>query len=144
VAPGGPKNYYWEVHDKNGNVFWYGGTADDGGPIGTAGVSHIDRSAIVTDRNGNAVQWLLSAQRDVGVNRIDYAYHKAQYRFGADGWVGVASCTSSGATLCAEHTYLSDIYYTGAAAKSGQAYDPPYDVSFVRDSTLNPNAAVRK
>lgn len=143
VAPGGPKNYYWEVHDKGGNVYWYGGTPDDGGPIGTAGVSHIDRSAIVTDRNGNGVHWLLSAQRDVGVNLVKYHYQTLHYTYGSNGWVTTDSCTPSADTLCAQHTYLRDIYYTGAATKSGQPFDPPYDIHFVRESELHPDATAR-
>ena len=34
-VPGeGTKGYFWEVHDKGGNVFWYGGKPDQGGPDG--------------------------------------------------------------------------------------------------------------
>ena len=136
VAPGGPKNYYWEVHDKGGNVFWYGGHPDDGGPIGSVGVSTIDRAAIVTDRNGNQVRWLLSAQRDVGVNVMIYDYTTVRYSYGANGWVNAPTCVDSGTRLCARHTYLRDILYTAAATKSGQPVDPAYEVLFQRDSEL--------
>src|SRR5262249_46526246 len=77
---GKPSDYYWEVRDKVGNVWWYGGYPDQGGPNGDLKpdptldpITHqpdpakkltIDKSAIVYDANGNAVRWLLSAQRD--------------------------------------------------------------------------------
>jgi RHS repeat-associated protein len=146
VAPGGPKNYYWEVHDKGGNVYWYGGKPDNGGPIGSVdGASDIDRSAIVTDRNGNQVRWLLSAQRDVGVNVMQYHYTTVRYSHGANGWVKAQTCVDSSSRLCAEHTYLRDILYTGAAGKSGQPLDPPYEVLFQRDSEVDTACtAVRK
>ncbi len=85
----GPKGYFWEVHDKGGNVFWYGGKPDQGGPTATAISTNtnsplnptIDRSAIVTDdATANGVRWLLSAQRDVGVNQISYHYTTVNYQ----------------------------------------------------------------
>src|SRR4051794_17974746 len=101
-VPGqGPKGYFWEVHDKGGNVFWYGGKPDQGGPDGYGKLDtppnsylnpEIDRSAIVTDENGNAVRWLLSAQRDVGVNQISYHYTTIHYQYGASGWVEQPTC----------------------------------------------------
>jgi hypothetical protein len=139
-APGeGPKGYFWEVHDKGGNVFWYGGQPDQGGPDGynyldgdpsTDLTPTIDRSAIVTDENGNGVRWLLSAQRDVGVNQISYHYTTVSYQYGAAGWTRVDSCTSSADVLCSKHTYLSSINYTEAAdvapAPDGDAeYESP-------------------
>ena len=156
-TPGeGPKGYFWEVHDKGGNVFWYGGKPDQGGPDGYAYLDddpieppdprepEIDRSAIVTDENGNIVRWLLSAQRDVGVNQISYHYTTIQYQYGADGWVEQADCASSADMLCAEHTYLSSINYTEAAdvapAPDG---DAEYEVVFLRESQVRPDSPVR-
>jgi hypothetical protein len=76
VGDGGPDDYYWEVRDQGGGVRWYGGHPDAGGPDGRlrSAAETIDRSAIVYDDNGNAVRWLLSAVRDVGVNQIRYHY----------------------------------------------------------------------
>ncbi len=152
-VPGeGPKGYFWEVHDKGGNVFWYGGKPDQGGPDGYGKLAdpnsllnpQIDRSAIITDENGNGVRWLLSAQRDVGVNQISYHYTTIQYQYGASGWVAQASCTPSSSVLCAKHTYLSSINYTEAAdvapAPNG---DAEYEVVFLRDSQIHPGSAVR-
>ncbi len=150
VGDGGPDDYYWEVRDKQGNIRWYGGHPDDGGPDGkirkdaNGNPLTIDRSAIVTGKGGNAVRWLLSAERDVGVNMMRYQYERVHYRHGSTGWSEVASCTSSATVLCASHTYLSRIDYTAAADKSGHKEDPPYQVHFLRESDVRPAAALRK
>src|SRR5436190_4491520 len=152
-VPGeGPRGYFWEVHDKGGNVFWYGGKPDQGGPDGYGLLGdpnspltpEIDRSAIITDENGNAVQWLLSAQRDVGVNQISYHYTTVQYRYGANGWVAQTSCTPSSTVLCAKHTYLSSINYTEAATVApAPDGDAEYQVVLQRESEIHPNSPVR-
>ncbi|HSB85974.1 MAG TPA: SpvB/TcaC N-terminal domain-containing protein, partial [Ilumatobacteraceae bacterium] len=147
-VPGmGTKGYFWEVHDKGGNVYWYGGQPDQGGPDGYNYLDDdpsndltptIDRSAIVTDEHGNGVRWLLSAQRDVGVNQISYHYTTIHYQYGAAGWTNVGtdddSCTPSDTVLCAKHTYLTSINYTEAAdiapAPDG---DAEYEVVLTRD-----------
>ncbi|CAA9362455.1 MAG: hypothetical protein AVDCRST_MAG93-7739, partial [uncultured Chloroflexia bacterium] len=153
VANEGTKGYFWEVHDKGGNVFWYGGKPDLGGPEGYAPLDdndttphkpEIDRSAIITDEHGNQVRWLLSAQRDVGVNQISYHYTTIEYRYGASGWVAQANCTPSTTVLCAKHTYLSSINYTEAAVRApAPDGDAEYEVTFLRDSQVNPGSAVR-
>jgi RHS repeat-associated protein len=122
---GGPDDYYWEVRDKGGNVRWYGGHPDVGGPDGGArsATETIDRSAIVYDDNNNAVRWLLSAQRDVGVNQIRYHYTKVTYARTAGGWSPQA-CSTTGTFMCGRHTYLSRIDYTEAAQV---APDPAWD-----------------
>src|SRR5262249_56308310 len=59
AAPGGPANYFWEVHDKQGNVYWYGGQPDQGGPDGYNQLIDprhiltptIDRSPHLTDEH---------------------------------------------------------------------------------------------
>ena len=153
VGTEGPKGYFWEVHDKSGNVFWYGGQPDQGGPDGynyldddpdNDLIPEIDRSAIVTDEHGNGVRWLLSAQRDIGVNLIRYHYTTLYYIFGSGGWTAVTSCTSSSDILCARHTYLSSITYTEAAdvapAPDG---DAQYKVVFLLESEVSPGATVR-
>jgi RHS repeat-associated protein len=148
VGDGGPDDYYWEVHDKEGNVRWYGGHPDSGGPVGTpvqeAGEDlTIDRDAIVYDEAGNAVRWLLSAQRDVGVNLIRYAYETIHYAEAGTGWTPVETCSSSATAVCARHTYLSKIEYTAAAQASGMPEDPAYEVHFELESDLDPDAEVR-
>jgi RHS repeat-associated protein len=152
-VPGeGPAGYFWEVHDKGGNVFWYGGKPDQGGPDGygllgdpnSTLTPEIDRSAIITDENGNGVRWLLSAQRDVGVNQISYHYTTIQYQYGANGWVAQASCTPSASVLCAKHTYLSSINYTEAATVApAPDGDAEYQVVLQRESQIHPDSPVR-
>jgi YD repeat-containing protein len=149
VGTEGPKGYFWEVHDKGGNVYWYGGQPDQGGPDGynylddddtTSLIPTIDRSAIITDEKGNGVRWLLSAQRDVGVNQIRYHYTTLHYQFGAGGWTPVTGCTSSSTVLCARHTYLSSINYTEAAGVApAPDGDAQYEIRFVRERQLNPS-----
>ena len=148
VAPGGPANYFWEVRDKDGAVRWYGGHPDAGGPVptpakdGAGNDLTIDRSAIVTDENGNAVRWLLSAERDVGVNIIRYRYETVTYTPSASGWTTTASCDPS-TSICGRHTYLDRIDYTEASQSTGLSPDPAYQIHFLRDSEVNPTAAAR-
>jgi len=147
VGDGGPDDYYWEVHDKQGNVRWYGGHPDNGGPDGQVLEDPpgtpltIDRSAIVYDENGNAVKWLLSAERDVGVNMIRYHYETIEYENTDTGWASGA-CTPSLFVMCARHTYLRRIDYTAASDRSGEPEDPAYQVHFLLESDLS--TAVRK
>jgi RHS repeat-associated protein len=139
-------NYYWQVRDKVGNIKWYGGYPDAGGPNGsprTAGPNGIDRSAIVTDGKGNQVHWLLAARRDVGVNMIKYHYTTLNYTNDGSGWLQTPSCVSDASTLCAKHTYLSGIEYTDAAEASRQPEDAPYHVQFLLESQVHPQNPVR-
>lgn len=152
--PQGPANYYWRVRDKMGNVRWYGGYPDAGGPTafnrtdpakvnGPEGTKNgIDRSAIVTDERGNQVRWLLAAERDVGVNMIRYHYRTLHYANTGAGWqllaAGAPACVSSASTMCAQHTYLAGIEYTDGAEASLQPEDGPYHVQFLLDSQVHP------
>ncbi|SOC52015.1 SpvB/TcaC N-terminal domain-containing protein [Ornithinimicrobium cerasi] len=142
VGDGGPKNYLWEVHDKQGNVRWYGGHPDGGGPVGETQKDAdgndltIDRSAIVTDHDGNGVRWLLSAQRDVGVNLIRYSYRTITYADSTDGWQVLPTCADSSSRVCGEHTYLKRIDYTATAAVTGEPEDPAYQVHFRLENDL--------
>ncbi|MFF2275959.1 SpvB/TcaC N-terminal domain-containing protein [Agromyces sp. NPDC058126] len=151
-----PKNYWWEVRDKMGGIRWYGAKPDAGGPMGgplgvTRGfvepgpnVGALDAESIVKDDDGNIVKWLLSAQRDVGVNMFRYDYDTLRYRYDAavdGGWVADASCDDDGDTLCARHTYLRSIFYTEAAEASDENHpvegyheQPPYEIRFVRQT----------
>ena len=148
-----PKNYWWEVRDKMGGIRWYGAVPDAGGPMGgPLGVTHgfvdpgpntgaLDPDSIVIDDEGNIVKWLLSAQRDVGVNMFRYDYDPLGYRFdeSAGAWVADAACVDDDDTLCARHTYLRSIFYTEAAEASDENHprkgyheQPPYEIRFVR------------
>ncbi len=125
-----PTTYFWEVRDKQGNVRWYGGHPDSGGPAPER-TATIDESAIVTDRHGNGVRWLLSAERDVGVNLITYHYDTLHYQSRDGGWDAVDTCTDT-SRICGKHTYLSRIDYTAEATVDG-AEDPAYQVHFELD-----------
>ena len=151
-------DYYWEVRDKGGNIRWYGGFPDAGGPYGDLqeGGETIDRSAIVYDDEGNAVRWLLSAQRDVGVNVIRYFYDTPDYVRTTNGW-SQQDCDPAGTVMCGRHTYLERIAYTEAAEVAPDPADPDpenraggawegdaaYEVHFLRESATDPQAKVR-
>ena len=148
-----PSTYFWEVHDKFGNVFWYGGKPDPGGPFGYRKFAdqllgkavEIDTQAIEFDDNGNAVKWYLSAQRDVGVNQIRYYYTPVTYARTTTGWSPQA-CTTSGTFMCGRHKYLDHIDYTEAAEVApdpGFQNDAPYRVEFQRESEVTPSGGVR-
>ena len=137
-----PSNYWWEVRDKLGNIRYYGGTPDNGGPLGEAGtqVGIDDRSrdakGILTDKNGNGVRWFLMAKRDIGVNMFRYEYDTVTYQrdtSAATGWKQLAAgAPCPGGAVCAKHVYLSKILYTAASTVSGEPEDPAYEVRFVR------------
>ncbi len=156
-----PKNYWWEVRDSSGGVRWYGARPDAGGPMGgplgvTTGATApgpntgaLDPDSVVRDDDDNIVKWLLSAERDVGVNMIRYDYDTLRYRFDtdADTWVADAACRDDAdvsARICARHTYLRSIFYTETAEVSdegkpdvaGYHEEPPYEVRFVRKTEL--------
>jgi hypothetical protein len=148
-----PENYFWEVRDKSGNVRWYGGYPDGGGPTGDPGTRDSGRfqndgtrnaSAILTDDHENGFRWYLSAMRDVGVNMFRYEYDTVTYQNVRSGdgtaWqaLGAGADCPNGRT-CAKHVYLRSILYTGASEASGHDEDPPYEVRFVRsDSRPDP------
>ena len=146
-----PKTYFWEVRDKFGNIFWYGGKPDPGGPFGgreygddlDGAAAEIDTGAIAFDDKGNAVRWYLSAQRDVGVNQIRYYYTPVTYVRTASSW-SARPCVA--AAMCGRHLYLDHIDYTEAAQVApdpGWENDAPYRVQFQRESVVTPAATVR-
>ncbi|WP_207679228.1 SpvB/TcaC N-terminal domain-containing protein [Desulfonema magnum] len=106
-----PKDYWWEVIDKNGTHSFYGGT-DAYGP---------DENAILTDDEGNIAKWALSQVQDSNGNTIDYEYVRQQ-----DSGVGSGSGGVAGYEL-----YLANIFYTGYGNSPG-----PYQVTFLRDRDL--------
>lgn len=127
-----PKNYWWEVRSKLGGIKWYGGFPDRGGPTGglpladgtqVAGEGRRDPSAILTDGEGNAYRWGLSAERDVGVNMMRYFYEQ----------VGNQPPEGVGKQL-----YLSRVQYTATSDVGGRPSDPledpAYEVRFLRDA----------
>ena len=143
AGDGGPDDYFWEVRGKDGGVKWYGATPDSGGPTPstTESVPVIDENAVVRDENGNIVRWLLSAERDIGVNLIRYEWDTVVYKFASDQWVVDQNCNSSNA-LCGKHAYLDRILYTDATSVITDFNGAPYEVDFVRESELPANSGV--
>ena len=153
-----PKDYTWEVTDKDGNVSFYGMYPDSGGFAAAIGTrpngdepdpatrddKSLATSAIVTDGFGkdgedNIVTWYLKAKRDVGVNMFRYEYETVYYRAtktpngNATRWDAVARSDCTPQVTCAKHVYLSKIFYTGAAEESpAKAEDPAYEIVFER------------
>lgn len=137
VNDGGPDDYFWEVRDKDGGVRWYGATPDSGGPVPstTDSVPTLDEEAVVRNADGNIVRWLLSAERDIGVNLIRYEYEKVIYKFGTGGWEEVVSCDPA-ASVCGEHHYLDRILYTDATSVITDFNGPPYEIDFIRETEM--------
>jgi hypothetical protein len=138
VGTAWPADYFWEVRSKDGSVRWYGGTPDSGGPV-PATPGTIEESAVVRNDAGHIVSWLLSAQRDIGVNLIRYEYETVEYEFDGSAW-GTADCDPA-AELCGRHTYLDRILYTDATSAIADRNGAPYEIDFVRES--EPELAAR-
>lgn len=59
-----PKNYWWEVQEKDGTVAYYGGTPVDG----------LDLNAVLLSKEGNVAEWKLTTQIDANGNGVKYEY----------------------------------------------------------------------
>ncbi len=103
----GPTNYWWEITDKSGNRFFYGGAPDTVGPTA---------EDTLTDAAGDIAMWALRETRDPNDNFM--RYHNVRV---ADG--GVANSSVPGVNL-----YPRQITYTGSGTAEGQ-----YSVTFIRD-----------
>ena len=104
-----PMNYWWEVTDKSGTRYFYGGS-----PAG------LESDAVLRDDEkndqGNIAYWCLREVRDLNGNNVRYHYTKV-----AD--VGVA-----GGTVPGYQIYIEKITYTGYQGGEG-----PYSILFTRD-----------
>lgn len=131
-----PSNYWWEVHDKNGGVRWYGGRPDNGGPNGTRSAEPgLQENAVLRTGGPDSpiYRWALSAERDSYVNVVTYDYDNVEgVAVGADG------------KPLGRDMYLKRIRYTGALPDSGHPEDPAYEVRFLRDDDIEPRPAARK
>ena len=105
-----PTNYWWEVRDKNGTAFFYGGDPNSNGPVA---------DSTLTDANGNIYKWALREIRDTNGNQVLYRCKRVND-------VGVAGGSVQGSDL-----YLKSIFYTGHNGVQG-----PYEVKFTRDREL--------
>ncbi|MEM9545141.1 MAG: SpvB/TcaC N-terminal domain-containing protein [Bacteroidota bacterium] len=69
-----PKNYWWEVRQKDGIIKHYGGTPSTG---------RLTDYTISTS-NGNITEWLLVESIDIYDNLIKYQYQKSSFRSGTE------------------------------------------------------------
>lgn len=124
-----PDTYWWEVHDKAGNKYFYGGVPDEiTGDGGFTGAGHQVDDAVLRSKGGATYWWGLTEKWDISSNVVSYFYERAD--------------SDSGVTNGGTQLYLSRINYTGSRLRPEFAgSDPlprygPYDVTFVRASQL--------
>ena len=103
-----PSNYWWEVTDKDGTRYFYGGTPETG----------LLAEATLTTASGAIAHWALTRIIDTSGNRIGYFYTKVNAPGNNGGANGIA-------------IYPAQINYTGFANEEG-----PFQITFVRDRDL--------
>ncbi len=103
-----PTNYWWEVTDKSGTKYCYGGTA-----------AGVDVNAVLKDANGNIAFWALTEMRNTNNNFVKYQYVKVTDPGNAGGNPGI-------------DLYLSSITYTGHNTTPGK-----YTIDFIRNTQLS-------
>jgi len=108
-----PKEYWWEVTEKDGTRYAYGGDRNTG----------VDNNAVLKDQDGNIGHWALREVRDLNDNFIRYDYLIVEN-------TGIPNGSVPGQQL-----YLDKITYTGHGNSAGK-----YTVRFIRD---RPNDARR-
>jgi RHS repeat-associated protein len=108
---GSPSTYWWEVREKDGTAFYYGGLPTE---LGGAG---LDPATTLRDGNGNVFKWALKEVRDTNGNTIRYTYDPIEHP-------GMSNGSVQGIAL-----YPRTINYTGHGSSQGN-----YTVSFLRDS----------
>ncbi|NNF33690.1 MAG: DUF4329 domain-containing protein [Saprospiraceae bacterium] len=104
-----PKNYWWEVTEKDGTKNYYGGHPTSG----------MDPNAVLRDDNGNIAEWHVTMIEDVFSNNIIYSYDIVSDP-------GVSGSSSQGREI-----YLTEITYTGFQGEQGL-----YHIEFIRDREL--------
>jgi len=105
-----PANYWWEVTDKKGMRFFYGGRPGTG----------TEPSSVLTDGVGNIAQWALVEERDPDENFIRYHYKK------------ITDPGIPGGTVPGYQLYIDFISYTGHDQQEG-----PYRIQFFTNRDLN-------
>lgn len=101
-----PDDYWWEVTDKSGVCYSYGGTRAGG----------VDDRAVLRDDTGNIAHWALAEIRDLNSNYVRYHHTMVED-------VGVVGGSVKGRQL-----YCERITYTGHGNTPGK-----YSVVFTRD-----------
>jgi RHS repeat-associated protein len=115
-----PDTYWWEVHDKVGNKYFYGRTPDG------------DVPEAILRADGNAAYWWgLVEKHDISLNTVTYFYDRVE-----DSGVGEGNSGPKGAQL-----YLARINYSGSLDTDDDDGPNlprfgPYDVTFTRDAEL--------
>src|SRR5258708_10053597 len=105
-----PQAYWWEVTDKAGTRYFYGGDPSTG----------VDAASTLSDASGNIAHWALRMTLDLHGNFIHYIYIK------------VNDPGVSGSTVMGVQLYLSKITYTGTNGTEGR-----YSVLFGRDRDID-------
>ncbi|MBO9201949.1 MULTISPECIES: SpvB/TcaC N-terminal domain-containing protein [Niastella] len=105
-----PLTYWWEVTDKEGTRFFYGGDPATG----------ADQNYTLSDAAGNIAHWALKKTIDLRGNFIHYQYTK------------VTDAGVAGGTVMGVQLYISKISYTGFNGQDGR-----YTVLFKRDRELD-------
>ncbi|HTI91719.1 MAG TPA: SpvB/TcaC N-terminal domain-containing protein [Puia sp.] len=105
-----PQTYWWEVTDKEGTRYFYGGDPSTG----------VDAASTLSDASGNIAHWALRMTLDLHGNFVHYFYTK------------VNDPGVSGSTVMGVQLYLSKITYTGTNGTEGR-----YSVLFGRDRDID-------
>lgn len=108
-----PNNYWWEVFDKNGTRYIYGGDPATNLPT---------TNSTLVDGSGNVFFWSLREVRDTNNNFTKYRC----IRLSDVGLPNPGPTPQPGSSL-----YLTEITYTGHGITEG-----PYKVTFTRDRDL--------
>ncbi|HEX5745450.1 MAG TPA: SpvB/TcaC N-terminal domain-containing protein [Archangium sp.] len=106
----GPSRYWWEVTDRKGTRYFYGGTPE------TGRVS----SACLTDDEGNVFRWALREIRDTHGNRVRFDYDTVTW--------------SAPEQVPGRDLYLSSAHYTLRVGET----TAPYRVVFLREPACTP------
>ncbi|NOQ25414.1 MAG: hypothetical protein GQ564_08625, partial [Bacteroidales bacterium] len=107
-------NYWWEVTDKNGIKYFYGGHPDEG----------VRWDALLADEFGNISNWALVEIRDLNDNFVSYKYDIVVDTPNESAEEGVLP-------LPGRNLYISKITYTGHGDTQGK-----YSILFTRDRSL--------
>jgi RHS repeat-associated protein len=105
-----PQTYWWEVTDKQGKRYFYGGDPSTG----------ADAASTLSDAAGNIAHWALREELDLHGNFVHYSYTK------------VSDPGVSGSSVMGVQLYLSKITYTGYNGTEGR-----YAVLFGRDRDVD-------
>lgn len=106
-----PANYWWEVTDKAGTRYSYGGS---NGAFDERAVLRTKEESETSDK-GYVAQWCLRETRDLNGNTVRYHYAKIPHPGVTGGSMGY-------------QIYVNKITYTGFRGEEG-----PYAVDFIRE-----------